>query len=138
MTNAEAAAEILRLLESLEKLGGPRPSAALTAHLNKALSQTGRSSSNRPPEAASNGRTQTMAGQTVSDMAKRLRDAFNSDTEFNAVLDGQVAPKLKKDEVIELHEIVFARKKRFPRSISKKTLIEEFRSDRIAAVRAAS
>lgn len=79
-----------------------------------------------------------MSGQTVSQMAERLRTVFNSDSEFNAVLDEQVAPKLKKDEVIALHEIVFKRKKRFPSSITKKSLIEEFRSDRIAAVRAAS
>lgn len=138
MNLSQAASELLPLLEELKRRGGPEPSAALVRYLKKAETKSPKGSSRLSVGTAMTVPAPQKQRASISEMASRLKDAFGSDDQFNKLLDDHVKSSLKKSEVVKLHELVFERKKRFPKSITKDRLIEEIRSDRIAEVRAVS
>ncbi len=146
MTPKQAAAELQQLLGELKRLGGSSPSPELTAF----LSSFGKRNVRKEPLSVDAGPSESTRvarrprvrdpeamARTVEDLARKLRAAFRSDAQFEAVISEASKSDLTKDNVIKLYNVLFETNRRFGGS-TKPQVYNAIRRDRIARVRASS
>lgn len=142
MTPERAAAEILELLEEAKRLGGSSISTELENFL-KELSACGglkKKSTRRPgtstPRPTSRRKDPLQVAKTIEELAKKLRDAFQSDQRFEEVIRRPEAQGLSKANVVTLYNRVFETQHKFSAKLTKPDLFEAIRKERIKRVRA--
>jgi len=146
MTPKEAISELQQLLGELKRLGGPNPSPELEAFLRElgrrnvrreALgNDVGPSGGTRVARKRRVRDLEAMA-RTIEELARKLRAAFKSDAQFEAVISEASKSDLTKDNVIKLYNTLFETNRKFGGS-TKPEVYNAIRRDRIARVRAGS
>ncbi len=149
MKPADAAKEILALAEASARLGGPAPSEALRTFLDELAVSPGlkavrKSTRTGKGDSASGATrvgtrakwsTEAEMSKTIDDLARRLREAFNSDDRFESVLSDPQTQKLSKANIVTLYNRVFEEPRPLSKSMTKPDVFNAIRRERISRVR---
>ncbi len=76
--------------------------------------------------------------KTIEELATKLRNAFESDSSFEAAINEPKVQKLSKPNVVTLFNRVFNTTRAFPKSLTKPDLFNAIRRERINRVRGGS
>lgn len=141
MKPSDAAEEIFSLLEEGTALGARAPSPALKEFLvslaERSVSESLTGTPNKPSKAHTKRRQRPGADMsgTIEMLAKRLRDAFASDSQFEEVLADESTQQLTKPNVVLLYQRTFDSSRVLPKTMTKPELFNQFRRERINRVR---
>lgn len=148
MKTSQAAKEIIALLEEASRRGASAPSEELRLFLNelatsgglkkprkrKVTSKTGVSTGAKPRVGARPKRpTGVEMAKTIEDLAKRLRDSFESASSFETVLNDPQTQALSKANVVTLYNRVFDQPP--AKSMTKPEIFSAMKRERINWVR---
>ena len=149
MKPSEAAKEIRELAADLKRLSGLDLSPELLAFLDelevspglkavrKSKTPAVGSSPKKTPRVGARPKRDTEAemSKTIDEIAKKLKDAFNSDDGFERALTDPQVQTLSKAHVVTLYNRVFEQPRPLAKSMTKPEVLNAFRRERISRVR---
>jgi Glu-tRNA(Gln) amidotransferase subunit E-like FAD-binding protein len=148
MNSNEILTELRSLIAELKSLGGSAPSTVLLEFVegleNSSLSissKTARKSattSRSPKKRAAKKQDPNAVAETIAELSTKLKEAFRNDESFEQTVQRLEESGLTKANVIKVYNAVFDTNKSFPKSVTKSSLLNTLRKDRISRVRAAS
>lgn len=153
MKTADAAKQIIALLEENEARGGSSVSPDLRAFLEELAASPGLKKPRKKSETKSRktlvetaprvgtGRkrpTEVEMSKTIDELAARLRSAFENQASFETVLTGAEAQGLSKANIVTLYNQVFQPEQPLSKSLTKPEILNAMRRERINRVRGRS
>lgn len=149
MKPADAARELSRIIAASQQLGGPVPSAELQQFLldlaaAPALRAVKKSKTSKPSQTRGGAlrvgsrvkrASEATMSKTIEQLAQKLRNAFQSDEQFEQVLAGLEMQTLPKASVVVLYNRIFTEPRPIAKSMTKTEIFNAIRRERIARAR---
>lgn len=148
MKPSDAATEIHSLADELLARGGAAMSDDLrvflaelssisTLPVRKSTRSTARQSETKTRRVGTSPKRPSKAemSKTIDELAKKLRETFNSDDSFEKLLSDPVVQGLSKANVVDLYKRVFDAPRPLAKSLTKPDVFNAIRRERITRVR---
>lgn len=149
MKPADAARELSRIVVASQRLGGPAPSPELQRFLadlakasgldavKKTKTSEGRQKAGGASRVGSRAKRANGAtmSKTIEQLAQKLRDAFQSDEQFERALADPEMQTLPKASMVVLYNCIFDEPRPIAKSMTKTEVFNAIRRERIARAR---